>query len=389
MKGLSRTLLRSLCAPAVAGLWLGAVASCSLTEAADEAGDEVPALQNLNGNGRLFAAPAPQLELKPLLDQKGMVMAYIPLPQSWDLQPSSPGKHTITAPGGVVVRETKAFDYAAISDPVGADAMRRAGKQIAPVMSMDQILTNGVAPGAAAEGFSLVGSYPLPAVQRFWEVFASAMPNTGTQRTYNVAGADFADGNGNRSMVVIVQMILRQPDMVLWSVYTTRLEAPGAAFESAKKTWLDGLAHTQMNEEWQRAMGAQLTEQMRRTQEESRRWMEISAAAHRQRMADIAASGRTSRSVGEINSEILDINQAGYEARSGMNDAGHASTVDMIREEVIVTNPGTGQRYKVSGGHRYYWGDGQGGYFGTNDPNYDPRTDPNMNGRQWVRYATP
>jgi hypothetical protein len=116
--------------------------------------------------------------------------------------------------------------------------------------------------------------------------------------------------------------------------------------------------------------------------------MRASAARHKQRMADIAAFGRTSRNVGKINSDILDQSHSGFQKRSAMQSAGQAKSVQGIQHRTTVLHPGTGKPYEVRAGYKFYWGDGRGGYFGTNDPNYDPRTDPKLNDREWVKFKT-
>jgi hypothetical protein len=182
---------------------------------------------------------------------------------------------------------------------------------------------------------------------------------------------------------------VRQDGLIDWRVYTTELEAPAAAFEAAKQTYLDAVAHTQMNPEWQRAQGFNLTAKIRENQAEAARWMRLGEQQHKQRMADIAAQGRAILEAGRRSSEALDRSHASFMNRSNMNSAGHAKTIDGIHERAVVVHPETGARYQVGAGHKYYWGDGDNGYVGTDDPDWDPRLDPDLNQRPWVRYDQP
>src|SRR5690554_8191283 len=89
-------------------------------------------------------------------------------------------------------------------------------------------------------------------------------------------------------------------------------------------------------------------------------------SAHQQRMAAINARGQATRSLGNTFSEILDINHSGYLNRSNMVDAGHVNTINMIGQQTIISNSGTGERYKVEDNSRYYWVNKKGEYIGTN-----------------------
>lgn len=138
---------------------------------------------------------------------------------------------------------------------------------------------------------------------------------------------------------------------------------------------------------WQQFMNGRLQGQIRANEDFARRMMEASRSAHQQRMAPIAAQGRTSRSVARACSDILDINHAGYLERDSSNSAGHSALIDAVGERALIGHHETGEHYRVEDGSRYYWVGSDGTYFGTDNPLYDPMTDQRINDVQWTRFV--
>ncbi len=356
----------------------GAPASPAPLQRLDPAALRAP----LEGDATPVEAP---LALVAVRDANGEVCAHLPLPRGWRLQSTAAGRYRIDAPGGVSVNETESADYAWAEDGFARETIARTGKQLVAPLSVERIIAEGIEPMARSQGYSLASQYELPELQAFWEAFGAAMPATGSRRGYRVVGTDWNGPDGRRSCIVVLRAISAQGSMVSWSVHTTELEAPAETFERAKRTWLDALAHQQIDHRWQQAKGMRLTAAIRRNQEESRAWMEVGRDLHRRRMADIAAAGRTALAVGAANGEILDRSHAGFRDRSAADDVGHRNGVDGIGDRTVVVDADTGSRYQVDAGHRHYWGDGETGYIGTDDPNYDPRLDPALRHRPWVR----
>jgi len=352
-------------------------------------GDDGIALTPLDLD-HLRAAPDPQPVARPLKlfevrDADGRICSRVPLPDDWRMNDLGGGRYELAAPGGVKANATESASYAWSDDPFMRETMARAGSQLAPVLEIERIVREGIEPEAERQGYRLQGTRELPQLQAFWQAFLAAMPATGNRRSARVLATDWRGPDDARSCIVVLQTIVASGASVSWSVQTTELEAPAARFDAACRTWLDGLTHTQVDRGWQRAKGMELTASMRHVQDQSRRWMQLSARQHQQRMADIAAAGRTALQAGRTSSDILDQGHASYRRRSAVRDAGHAHSVDGVLERTVVTHPESGQRYHVQAGHRFYWSDGNGGYFGTDDANFDPRLDPALRHLPWVR----
>ena len=329
-------------------------------------------------------AQSPATRFQYYRDQKsGLIQYRTPLPTDWLMHQDPNAPYFITGPHGLKVSKPKMEEYGYSQDPFTLQSLQMTGKPISPVYSLEQILEQHLKPSAQSQGYTFIQAYPLPKVQAFWDKFAAGMLQTGTRWQYQVMGSEWKDAAGNHSLMVQLQSISQQGATVLWSLTTTELEAPSKYFEEAKNAYLEGLERTELNPQWQEYMNGKLMGQIRESNAFWAQKSAESAQAHQQRMAAINARGQATRSLGNTFSEILDINHSGYLNRSNMVDAGHANTINMIGQQTIISNSGTGERYKVEDNSRYYWVNKKGEYIGTNNPLFDPRIDNRINGEGW------
>ncbi|MCK5944659.1 MAG: hypothetical protein KAI24_21910, partial [Planctomycetes bacterium] len=253
------------------------------------------------------AAPARRpLHLVEVRDANGQVCSRLPLPDDWQLRDLGAGRYELHAPGGIKANATESVSYAWSDDPFMRETIARTGSQLAPVQSIERIVRDGIEPDAERQGYRLTRTRELPGLQTLWQAILTAMPATGSRRSARVVGTEWQGPGDARSFIVVLQTVVASAQSVSWTVQTTELEAPAERFDDARDTWLDALAHARIDERWQQAKGMQLTDSLRRIDAEGRRWLEVSALQHRQRMADIAAAGEAARQAGRTSSEILD-----------------------------------------------------------------------------------
>lgn len=89
-------------------------------------------------------------------------------------------------------------------------------------------------------------------------------------------------------------------------------------------------------------------------------------------------------SVGQTNSDVLDIMHKGWSDREAIKDAGQASSVNMIHERTRYADPSAvGGSVDLSSHYQHMMTDGQGNYLGHNDANWNVNADPNWNQREW------
>lgn len=320
-------------------------------------------------------------------DQKsGLIQSRSPLPSSWLMHQDPNAPYSITGPNGIKVSQPKTEQYGYSQDPFALQTIQMSGQQIAPVYSLEQILDQLIRPSAEAQGYSFVRSFSVPSVQTFWERFTAALPQTGSHRSIYTLGSEWEDTHGHQSLITLVQLVIQKGQMINWTLQTTEMEAPASQFQKAKEAYLYAVSQTEINPQWQQYMNGKLIGQIRQNDAFWAQASAQSAQAHQQRMTAIQARGAASRSVGQIYSEISDINHSGYLKRSNMVSEGQSRTVNAIGGHAIIGNNETGERYQVEAGSRYYWVNKDGEYFGTDNSLYDPRIDNRINGEQWQKF---
>ena len=227
--------------------------------------NEDPVLRNLNESGGLFGAAGAtgsvKTELKPVRDPKsGKVRSFMPLPPNWQIHDEPNAKYTVTGPNGIRAEKTKSKDYVYSKDAFARQSMKFGGRPVAPVLSLEKILKRKLVPSQKKQGYSLVKKYPLPGVLDFWQRFGASIPNMGNRRQYDVIGTEWADSNGNKSLIIVLRFVVRQQAVASWSVYTTKFEAPPNEFERAKNIYINGLANTQMDEKWLKSQNRKMVQ---------------------------------------------------------------------------------------------------------------------------------
>ena len=304
----------------------------------------------------------------------GMVDSYIPFPASW--KESKQEGFLYEGPNNVRVSAafTSLFQFTNNQELLWT--WQQQGIQNVPPMPLEQIIETYFMPVAEQTGRTLTKTYPLPELANTMGLFYGQLfVSVPIQREVNSYALEWKDDKGISYITTLTVNISYSLNSSTWFFTGQYLEAPNAYFEEAKKAFLYGLIHTEANSEWVLAIN----------QRDAKRAGQA-YQAHLGRMAIINARTNTSRSVGDVYSEILDINHAGFLKRSDMNDAGHENSINTIGERVVISNSNTGENYNVQAGSKYYWVNSEGKYFGTDNSLYDPRTDNRINNTEWVPF---
>jgi hypothetical protein len=300
--------------------------------------------------------PKTDLVWHPVNDPKlGMVCEYVPLPGDWTV--SNLGWN---GPRGTMVRLEPGQRYLL---------------QQTPYQSIDQLLQQAIAPEIKAAGYRVTNTTYLPEIARqddatfarTWKPFAAQAQNT-------VACIEYEGQDGKGMGVVHFSMVQSQMGgYVLY--YIQKMHTSARQYAQAKQTVLYALANTRPNQQWVTAFNQQA---QARSQQ--------AGAAHQSRMAQRQSTFQASQRAARTLSEVGDIYHETYQNTSAMRDAGHARSVQGIREVTPHTNPFTGQTTEVQNGNKYYYVNAQGQWFGTDNPNYNPNLDPQRNHTEWRRY---
>ena len=333
------------------------------------------------------AAPPPgDLVYRDVRDERrGMVASSVPYPRDWTVDEGPDGVFA-TGPGGVRVLSTRPSPaHMDASDPRALEAARHFGMTVAPVPSPERYVRETLAAELSGRGYTLLDTAPFPAGADLYRRMTEGT-RTGTFEFRSI-GSDWRLADGTMAFLSVTLGVDRRGAFATWIATITEVQAPAERFEAAKAVFRHATEHARFAPAWRQAEAA---DQERSRQRNDAYWAELNArarAAHRQRMDAIEATGASASRNAKIYGDVLDISHQGYLKRSDMVDAGQSRAVDAIAGANVVTNPGTGERYRVEAGSNHYWVSDDGYYLGTDDALLDPRLDPRTSDRGWTPFA--
>ncbi len=327
------------------------------------------------------------LTFQNLYDKKnGMVKTQFPFPSGWHF----PGENTknvfLVGPNNIEVYAGHVGHFVYSDDPFTVESARRAGGNVARPVQLEQFAREQHSQYLSQQGFSLITTYPLPKVNNVYELVSAGMPQGLSQRKSYSLGAEWDRQDGTRVFSILVQNVTQNGALTVWGVQYSDMYSSNKDFDRAKADFRYAVENQELNPQYQIFKNNELLAFLKRNAETWATRTAQAQAAHLRRMNAILARSESSSSVAKINSDILDINHAGYLKRSSMVTPGQAKTIDMISETSIIANPTTGEHYRVEAGASNYWINNEGKYFSTENSLIDPRTDINIREQQWEKY---
>ncbi|MDT0556316.1 hypothetical protein [Patiriisocius hiemis] len=301
-----------------------------------------------------------------IYDQKtGMLFGRVPFPQSW--KKTQDKLFAYKGPNNIKVSGIfgKQFFY---GSPYG-------GQNIPP-MSLQQIINEFFMPTARQTNRTLTSTYELPKVaQKEKNYLTSLWTYAPMQKQVNTYALEWKDPNNIYYITVLSINDNKSQAGSYWTFSGQYLEAPKEHFNEAKKQFIYGLENSWYNPEYILAYN----------QSEMQK-AGFRNAMYQKRVSAIKQRTNTTKSVGEIYSEISDINHAGYLKRNNMNSHGHSKSISGINETVTIANHNTGEHYSVPMGNNHYWVANDGTYFGTNNSLYNPNSDQRVYEKEWSKF---
>lgn len=305
------------------------------------------------------------------------------LPNSWER--SSETNYAFEGPNdmriGIVQMSPLSF-YT--EDPSMIDTYRMNGIENQYPLTLNEITERYFMPYAQQNNMQLVNTFPIPEISKKSVAFLKLnYTSTPTKQEVITIGLEWKDNEGKRYLTVLRRFVYTRNNQLSWGFINQHIESKKADYEEAKKTFIDAILSEQHNTDWlykKNKIAAQKAQQQ--------------FQAHQARMNAIQlnsinssfTSSSSSTSVGDIYSDILDINHAGYLKRSNMTSHGHSKTINTIGNRSVISNHNTGEHYNVESGSKFYWVNNNGKYFGTDNANYDPRTDRKINQTEWSQF---
>lgn len=319
-----------------------------------------------------------KLVMHPFYDANGTVLVEMPFPAAWQVARNPQrGEPTITGPNHIKVTDLPLQSFLFTRDPQMQQMYQAGGQRLRPLPNLEQLIQQDFVPWAAGQGLEFVRQEEVPGVARVdqWynDQLYQAMP---TDIKVTAIGTEWKHTATGNSFFLLVRLSVRSGDgLQFWSYFSNGLQAERAHFERAKKQFLFGLANARYR----------LEPIVAYNQAEAQR-VGQSWAAHNQRMAQNQANFAASqRAFVNRSAAAHDALMKNWQTRNAADDRAHERFVDTITERTKVTDPSTGQQYKVDSGANHYWMNRDGNYFGTDNVNYDPNRDQSMNLQNWQK----
>lgn len=245
-----------------------------------------------------------------------------------------------------------------------------------PPMNINAIIDEFFMPIARQYQRTLIKSYELPKVAQVENQYRNQQWSYApTQKSTYSYAIEWKDPNNVYYITILHVFINSTQYGSSWGYYGQFLQANKAHFEAAKKAYIHGFETKRYNQQYIIAFN---NNEMQKAN--------IRDQAYQNRRAAINARTNSNTNVGNIYSDILDINHSGYLSRSNISSHGHSKSISGILETVTVSNHNTGEHYSVPMGSQNYWVSNQGTYFGTDNSLYNPNTDMNMNNKDWTKF---
>lgn len=342
---------------------------------------------NLAHKSSIVEKPNNELTMLEFIDPKnGMVQHRSPFPKGWRYDNNPNDQLLLIGPNGTEVYQSDSGRFVYSNDPFALQSARQMGAQTAPPMPVDEFLKQQFTPYMAQKGFKLFNQFPLPKIKDIWEIFAAGMPQGLSRKQFEVIGAEWEHQDGTQALTILVLNIMQNQQFLTWSVSANELYSAKANYKQSKDSYIYAATNLDINPQWQIFMNNQLLSKIKADKDYFRDQSKLSQAQHIGRMNAILSRGNTSSNTAKINSDILDISHAGFLNRSDLVSSGQLKSINTIAEKSVISNPGTGELYRVDAGAKNYWVNSDGKYLSTDNVLYDPRTDLSISDQQWERF---
>lgn len=298
------------------------------------------------------------LVMTPIINtETGELMGHIPIPKDWKIEGNS-----IVGPNGI-----KTADY-----PTNYYSFDQR-----MAISLEEVVRQDLAYIIEQAGGKILGTFVIPELENYDRAYSDLLWKFGNpQNEFHVLGVDCESPDGNRSLLILRQLISRSPYGSNWVYYINGMDANASAYEEAKNDYIFALSHVQPN-----------MEQIQSYNQKEIAKSNASWAAHSARMAsNQAAFNARNQAWMESSNAISDMSMQGWRSRNAMNDAGHASSVNSINEQQTIIDPSTGQSMNVDAGSNRYFTNGNNEYIRTDDYFYNPNMDNSVNNYEWKEW---
>lgn len=308
--------------------------------------------------------------------QTGQVVAQMPLPISWKLNPNpGPQDAAATGPGGIEIRSYEGRFFTFSNDPYTNQVYQQSGQQVRPPVGIEAVIRQDLKQQLAPQGIQFERMYALPALAQIDRSYSDKLVTYGQQqKLFHVAGAEFTGLDGKKELLIVHYFENTSMGMTIWGYTLQNLSAPAAIFDTAKQTYLYALENLRHNPAAIAAYNAN----------ESAKLSANDAAFQNRMRSNQANFEATQRAHVNSTNAINDAQMSTYRTQTESFNRSNQQITNGIREESTMYNATNGQTYQVEGQSNTYWMNANGEYIPTDNSLYNPNLDTNTNATDWV-----
>jgi len=308
--------------------------------------------------------------------QTGQVVAQMPLPTDWIINPNpGPKDPAATGPGGIEIRSYAGQMYSFSNDQYTNQIYQQSGQKVRQPVGIETLIKQDLIPDAQKQGYQFEKMYALPKLAQADKAYSDQLYTYGQQQqSFQVAGAEFTGKDGEKELLIVHYFETFSGGMYIWGYTIQNLSAPQQTFESAKQTYIYALENTQHNQQAIASYNAQESAKL-----------SANDAAFQNRMRNNQRNFEaTQRAHVNSSNAINDAQMSTYRTQSESFNRSNQQIVNGISEQSTMYNSTNGETYQVEGQSNTYWMNANGEYIPTDNSLYNPNLDQNVNSTDWV-----
>lgn len=318
-----------------------------------------------------------KLEMRSLRDGNGVVVAELPVPNSWKFATHiQAGDPIIEGPHGLKIYNYPGKVFMYTNDPMMQQVYAQNGNPMRLMPGIDAFIAQDIRPQLESKGTQILNIIDIPDVANSDKWYSNQLYSSAPKEIITYCkGLDLLSKEGKKIFLMLRMTISNMSGFQNWFYQLTALEADDAFYDKTKKQFIFAYSNTRY------ALEPIMAYNRKEAEKEGRNW-----AAFNQRMAQNQAAfeARQRAHINNTNA-INDAIMSGYKSKSAASDRIQEKTIDGIREETNVRNAETGSTYKVDAGYNNYWMNNDGEYISTDLHDYNPNLDKNMNEVNWQK----
>lgn len=329
------------------------LASCNgkLPDNPDAVTDTLALTENIETKRAIKFLPIPDY-------QRNMVQALLPVPTDWNYSKSSNKDIFLEGANGVNVFHVMGENYFYSTNTYIAQDYRAQGFKVKPFEPIENDVTF-LKKALAAEGWKYLKQYDLPQLAQqtynYDQQFFKAIPE---RKSIWVMGTEWVNEKGVKALIVIKHFGAETQHSYYWGYQMEMVQAPDTFFNQAKQDFLNAKLNMRTNNQWLQTLN-----------NENRRQAQINEQNHNARMTALKAEGQRIIAAGK--------------SHDAMTTRNHQKFMDGLLDKINVTDPASGNTYKVDLGSKHYWINDQNQLITTDDPNLNPNQS-NYSSGNWV-----